>query len=486
MDKAAARTSFRPAGDVSQRLGAYRAGRAWATNAMLFVLGVGLLLFAKQFVAEHETFWIGFSGCSLCSGLLYAAAVALVLTQPTDRWTLRIVLGFAVAFFAMTYFADPFLSSDIYRYVWDGIVQHAGVNPYRYVPGNASLTWLREPNQDVFENINRRDYAPTIYPPVAQMIYWFATFFSPSVEAMKLTMIGFTGLATAVLLKLLRAMGRRSTDVLLFCWCPLLVWEIGGSGHVDAAIIAWVVLAYVFYAKRMPGWTGVFLGLAVMTKFYPLVLLPVLWRRGDWKMPAALAGVVVMGYALYLSVGTKVFGFLHDYAKEEGMDTGARYFLLEYAQRLPGLHQLPVSVFLGASALTFGLVLLWAWRQGLWSKAGERGAGELPLALRGGMGLAFAMMLLFSPHYPWYIVWLLPFFTLLPRWTLLIYLLGFFHGFTTRFANPGPLMFLLDKWLYAAVAVAFVMQWASVRWDARRLFVSGGGTGSAAGASGAP
>ena len=456
-----------------RQLATYGKGRAWATNAMLCVLGVGLLLFAKQFVAENGHFWLGFSGCSACSAALFAAAVMLVLTQPTDHWTLRIVLGFAVAFQGVTYFAEPFLSSDIYRYVWDGIVQHAHINPYRFVPGNPALTFLRAPNQDVFDSINRRDYAPTIYPPVAQMIYWFATFFSPSVEAMKMTMIAFEALTVAVLLKLLRVLGRRPTDVLLFAWCPLLVWEIGGSGHVDAAIIAWVVLALLFRAKNMPGWTGFFLGLAVMTKFYPLVLLPALWRRGDWKMPTALASVVAVGYAMYLSVGWKVFGFLHAYTKEEGLDTGTRYFLLDYAHNLPGLHNLPVSVFLAASALVFGLVLLWAWRHGLWRSAPES-PGEFRLALRTCMGLAFAMMLLFSPHYPWYVVWLLPFFALQPRWTLLAYLLAFFYGFTTRFANPGPLMFLLDKWLYGAVAVAFVVQWAWVRWDLGRWFVNRG------------
>ena len=126
-----------------RRLAGYRDGRASVTNASLVVLGVGLLLFAKQFVAEHDRFWIGFSGCSGGCIALFAAAVMLVLTEPTDKWTLRIVLGFAVAFQAVTYFAEPFLSSDIYRYVWDGIVQHAHVNPYRYVPGSPSLTFLR-------------------------------------------------------------------------------------------------------------------------------------------------------------------------------------------------------------------------------------------------------------------------------------------------------------------------------------------------------
>lgn len=451
-----------------QWLSTHREGRAWATNAMLCVVGLGLLLFARQFVSEGDHFTIGFSGCSGCSVGLYAVAVMLVLTQPTDKWTLRIVFGFAVVFFAVTFLAEPFLSSDLYRYVWDGVVQHAHINPYRYVPGDKALTFLREPNQDVFDRMNRRDYAPTIYPPAAQMVYWFATFLSPTDGGMKLTMVGFVALAAAVLVRLLRALGRRSTDVLLFVWCPLLVWEIGGSGHVDAVILAWIALAFLFYAKRMPGWTGLFLGLAIMTKFYPLVLLPVLWRRGDWKMPATVAGVVAVGYAMYLSVGWKVFGFLSSYTKEEGMNTGTRYFLLDYVHTLPGLHSLPVNAFLVVCAVCFGIILLWAWRRGLWREA------EQPLlALRAGMGLAFAMMLLFSPHYPWYLVWLLPFFALQPRWSLMAYLCAFFYGYTTRYSAPGPLMFLLNKWVYVAVALGFAVQWCWSRWDLRRWFVSG-------------
>ena len=39
--------------------------------------------------------------------------------------------------------APPFLSSDIYRYVWDGQVQAAGINPYRYVPADPALAGLR-------------------------------------------------------------------------------------------------------------------------------------------------------------------------------------------------------------------------------------------------------------------------------------------------------------------------------------------------------
>ena len=40
--------------------------------------------------------------------------------------------------------SPPFLSTDIYRYVWDGRVQAAGVNPYRYLPADPALASLRD------------------------------------------------------------------------------------------------------------------------------------------------------------------------------------------------------------------------------------------------------------------------------------------------------------------------------------------------------
>src|SRR5512146_19254 len=59
--------------------------------------------------------------------------------------------------------APPYLSNDVYRYVWDGRVQAAGVNPYRYVPAAAALEALRDDR--IYPEINRRERAVTIYPP---------------------------------------------------------------------------------------------------------------------------------------------------------------------------------------------------------------------------------------------------------------------------------------------------------------------------------
>ena len=443
-----------------------REGRPWMTNVTLCLFGLGLVLLAHQFVSEAHHFTIGFSGCSGWSAILYIASIIIIYTQPTDRSTFWIVIGFAIAFRAMTLPADPFSSSDIYRYVWDGIVQHAYISPYRYVPGDPSLSFLRAPNQHIFDNINRRDYARTIYPPVAQMIYWLVTLFSPTVLAMKVAMFGFECVTGLALVRLLRLLGRPRVHILLYAWCPLLVWEIGGAGHVDAAIFAFVTLAILFRYCEQPVLTGIFLGLAVMTKFYPLVLLPALYKRGDWKMPATLITVCALAYLPYLSVGKLVFGFLLGYTKEEGIDTGARFFLLEWVQSMSALEHLPVSAYLVFCAMALGAISFWAWMQadGVISSSEYAHGGTTPAFLRSAMLLAFALMLLFSPHYPWYIVWLIPIFTLVPNLPLLTYLIAFFYLFTTALADPGPKMFLLNKILYSATALAFLLHLAYKRW----------------------
>ncbi len=475
--------------------------RAWQTNAALVLIGSGLLALTHQLVSEYDHFTMGFSGVSGWSAWLYVAAVFLVLTQPVNRTTWGILLTVAIACRLATLFNEPYLSSDIYRYVWDGIVQHAHISPYRYVPGHPALTFLRAPNQDIFDNINRRDYAHTIYPPVAQMLFYCITFFSPTVVGMKTAMVLFEGLTLFALVKILRHLGLRTQQALLYAWCPLLFWEVAGSGHLDAAAMAFISLAILFRLRRRPVLTGLFLGLAVATKLYPIVLLPALLMRRqlyflrtgtearvpqtsvpelssearvphasrpfamggvnllqlDWKLPATTFAVVAAGYAAYSSVGKLVFGFLGGYVQEEGMDTGTRYFFLDLAQHLPGLHHLPAAAFYFFCAVVFGALTLWALRRA----GNESSLQHEPWSLTPAFALAIALMLLFSPHYPWYILWLIPFFAIQPNLPILVYLMGVFYLFTTPLADGTlPKMYVLNKILYGAVFAATLIYFA--------------------------
>ena len=438
--------------------------KAWQTNLALLLLGSCLVLLSLQLVREYDNYTIGFSGVSGWSAVVYILSIFIVLTQPVDRYTFPLVLTVAVICRLAVLYADPYLSSDVYRYVWDGIVQHAHISPYRYVPGSQSLSFLRTPNQDIFDNINRRDYARTIYPPAAQLLFYLVTFISPTLAFMKTTMVLFEGLTLWALNELMCHLGIRREQSLLYAWCPLLIWEIAGSGHLDSAAMAYIALALLFRYRGRPVLTGLFLGLAVMTKLYPLVLVPALYQRGDRKMPAMLSVVVVTGYAAYSSVGMLVFGFLGGYIHEEGMATGARYFLLELIQEVRGFHNLPARVYVGFAILVFVILSVWAWRT--CCKVDSPPGSFLPVSL----GFAATLMLLFSPHYAWYIAWLVPFFALQPDLPILAYLMCFFYLYTTELATPGPKMFLANKILYLLVVIAFCLQLILRRWPIHRRF----------------
>jgi hypothetical protein len=441
--------------------------RPWQTNILLLLLGVGLMGFTHQLTKEFSGFEIGYSMTAGWSVAIYLCAVMVVLTQRADRFTLPLILLMAITCRIIAVPPAPHLSSDIYRYVWDGIVQHGHISPYRYVPGDPALTQLRAPNQRVFDHINRRDYAHTIYPPAAQFIFYVVTFFSATVTAMKVAMLLFECLTVYALIQFLKELKVAKERCVIYAWCPLLIWEIGSSGHVDAIAMAFITLALLMRYRKKPVLTGVFLGLAVITKLYPLVLLPALFRRGEYKMPATAAGVIAFGYACYASVGLKVFGFLGGYVKEEGIETGSRYFLLELAQHLPGLHQLSTTMYMLSVALVFLGLVLWCWKTCCTNHTGTftdavLSSFALPKEaefLLPAFALSLALMLLFSPHYPWYLAWLIPFLTLIPNLTVMVYVCGFFYMCTTALATGfGPSQFLLNEIVYAQLGAALIIE----------------------------
>src|ERR1044071_127469 len=113
------------------------------------------------------------------------------------RWvTAVIILFFAVAFRATLAPQQPYLSSDVYRYAWDGHVQSARINPYLYPPDAKELEWLRDPArfpgaQNIYPDINRPNL-PTPYPPAAEATYLLVSSIHPlSVTAFKAAALVF-------------------------------------------------------------------------------------------------------------------------------------------------------------------------------------------------------------------------------------------------------------------------------------------------------
>src|ERR1044072_1458122 len=159
-------------------------------RVILLLLGCGLVVLYRAGVGASGVSGIRFfMKVAFVQSAIYLLAAWIVTRARPSNSTLLIVIAFAILFRVSILFAPPYLSDDIYRYVWDGRVQAAGINPYRYIPAAPELAHLRD--ETIYPKINRKDWAHTIYPPVAQVVFFLTTRISESVTWMKATMLLF-------------------------------------------------------------------------------------------------------------------------------------------------------------------------------------------------------------------------------------------------------------------------------------------------------
>lgn len=293
------------------------------------------------------------------------------------------------------------VSTDVFRYVWDGRVQAAGINPYLHVPADAALAGLRD--GAIYPHIDRADYAPTIYPPASQIVFYLVTRISDAPIAMKAAMVAFEALAVWVILQLLAARGLPRSRILLYAWHPLPLWEFARSGHVDIVAIAFLLLALLATERRSPILAGVALGAGALVKYFQVVTAPAVYRRWDWRLPVAFVATIAILYLPYIGAGTKVFGFLGRYLAEEGLDQGTGIFLWQFVTAIVPLPAQAFAFYLAAAAAVMAAL-------GLLVVMRDRPGADLA----GAMLLAVTFTILLSPHYPWYFAWLVPFLCFYP------------------------------------------------------------------------
>jgi hypothetical protein len=432
----------------------------WLCGGLLLALtGIGIMLpqpAIGQFGIGYGARLDDFTALVCVQAVIYFAAVAVVLRIKPAPPLFWLVIGGAVLFRLVALSAPPFLSNDMYRYIWDGWVQAAGINPYSYLPVDPQLAFLRD--AAVFPNINRADYAHTIYPPAAEMTFLLLTriiavLHLPPVFGMKLCLAALEGIAIFAMIRLLALAGLPRTRVLIYAWNPLPVWEFAGNGHVDGIAVCFIALALLAACSRKSGWGAVALAAATLTKFLPVVLVPALWRRWDWKFAGVFTAFIVLLYAPYLGAGKAVLGFLGGYGAQEGIDNGNGIFVLAALGRIAPLPAAAAKIYLGL----FAMVLLALAAAILFFRdlPAEPGAATR-LICRRVLLLGGVLMTGLSPHYPWYYCWLLVPACVLP-WAGTLYLvtasiLLYLNPTHTRLFWPallyGPfvLLALRDAW----------------------------------------
>jgi hypothetical protein len=357
------------------------------------------------------------------------------------------ILAFGLLFRVLLLPTSVYLSGDLHRYLWDGRVQLAGINPYRYPPAAPELAPLRD--DDIHPHINRPG-SRTIYPPGAQWIFALAAAAGiRTVLAWRVLVLAAEAVTVSLLLVLLRRLRVRETAILVYVWSPLVVFEGVQAGHVDLLMIPLVLGALLWRREGVAVRSGLTLGLAVLVKLYPAILalawsakpasvaperreseepprpgrstasvdedgrggrrlvdgpaLAAWWRSRDWPFLAAVGGTVALGYAPYVWVsGAGALGFLPEYfGRPEDHNIGLRALLTWGVGLTSDLARTTVITLLFVVLLG---ALLWI---------GRAGAGATPERTAAAAVGAYLALVPTAMH-PWYVVWMVPFLCLAP------------------------------------------------------------------------
>ncbi|WP_427016080.1 glycosyltransferase 87 family protein [Pseudarthrobacter sp. P1] len=407
--------------------------RAGATVAALSLVALLAGVLSWTVAADPSAEWVSPVG-TLAAWALFLPA-ALAARRVPARHAAAVVLLGALLLGAAAISAPPATSNDSARYAWDGIVQKAGISPYRYVPADEALrplrpAWLfqdagRAPGQDATCHTNpfptgtetttnipgggtlctaiNRPTVPTVYPAVAEL-YFLAVRLLPGPGvgfiAFQLAGLLLSLAVTVALLAFLRRTGRPAHQAVWWAWSPLVALEAINGAHVDALGAALALAAALLLVGGRTLGSGMVFGAAVATKLIPAICAPALLYRRPVRFVAAAVATFAVAYIPYvLASGWAVLGYLPTYLKSEGYDgaDSPRFTLLKLV--LPASWSTPAAL-----VLLLGLAV-YVWRT---TDAARPWDGQVLMV--GGT------LLIVSPSYPWYALLLLPFVALSRRY----------------------------------------------------------------------
>jgi len=140
------------------------------------------------------------------------------------------------------------------------------------------------------------------YPPVFAYIIYIIASVLPSVQGFRLFAILMDLAVLVVLWKLVKQeVGLKQASIvsIIYAFLPISIIESGWNGHFEPLVIFLILASLWFLTKQNCSVSGVFLGLSVATKIYPLVIFPILFTYiKDWKNRILFTGGFVLAEVL--------------------------------------------------------------------------------------------------------------------------------------------------------------------------------------------
>jgi len=268
----------------------------------------GALFLASSIVLAVSQAPLGSPLFFICAGAAAAAYAGILIRLRNETFVSRRFLTAAVLLslaFRVPLVAPPVnFDSDMVRYLWDGRVQLRGYNPYHVVPADPAMAGIHTEETRRMPSVRAR----TPYPPAAQLFFRLVVWIHDSTRTMKIALALCDLLTILIVWRWLPLIGRPEWLLIAYAWNPLVVLEIAHSGHIDALGALWIAASAYWLARRRTALASIAFVLAVATKFLPIVLLPLFWRRVRLRDAAVAATLLALLYLSYTQQGVLPLG----------------------------------------------------------------------------------------------------------------------------------------------------------------------------------
>ena len=225
----------------------------------------------------------------------------LVLNKTKTETDLNFFINIGLLLRGVAVFSFPNLSDDIYRFLWDGHLINLGENPFSHPPQyyfeNHLFTERLTP--ELFSKLNSPNYY-SVYPTVCQAVFATATFLFPksiygAAVVVKLFLfaceVGTIFLMKRITFRRFETFGKFSTTPLIYALNPLIIIELIGNAHFEAAMIFFFICAvYLLYDTKPKVWnfrnvfsSAAVFSLSIVSKMLPLMFLPLFFKKLGWK-----------------------------------------------------------------------------------------------------------------------------------------------------------------------------------------------------------
>lgn len=293
----------------------------WRLHKYPILFAIGSILFYTSFAYDLvRTDFVKLF--MLCAALFFLCYKIMQF----EKWNFNFLLAVGILFRLVFLLAEPNLSQDFYRFIWDGELIKNGINPYLHTPdqimeqGKVNIANMDGLYAGMSE-LNAQHYSN--YPPINQLFFALAAMLGGgsvmgSMIVMRLTII----LADLGVLyfgrKLLQNLNHANHMAFWYFLNPLVIIELTGNLHFEGIMLFFFVWSLYLISKSQWSWAAPIYAISIMVKLVPILFLPIFIKYLGLKKSALFYILVGISCGIILYPFYSPF-FIDHYAETIGL-----------------------------------------------------------------------------------------------------------------------------------------------------------------------